>query len=132
MDMPLQIPYTVYHKERNNFNIEILEFTKDYPDFKAERMYILSTADLENISGNHAHLNQSQILYLLKGKAELVLKTIDGKGSTFYLEDKAVFIPSKHWIELKLYPQTIVICLASRSYDTLESVYNFEEFLKLK
>ena len=132
MDIPFQVPREVYFKDITSFKIDVIELTKNNLHFNAERVYILSTEDSDNMSGNHAHLNQSQILFLLKGKAELLLKSIDKKSYFFDLEGEGVFVPSKYWIELKLSAHSVVLCIASRSYDTLQSINDFNEFLRLR
>lgn len=132
MDIPFQVPREVYFKDITNFKIDVFEFSKSIPNFKAERVYILSTEESENISGHHAHLNQTQLLFILNGKAELTLKNVDGEEFFFDLNDSGVFIPSKYWIELKMSSHTVVLCIASKSYDTLQSIHNYNDFVNLK
>ena len=93
-----------------------------------KRMYVLSSRD-KTIRGNHAHLNQFQILILISGKARVTLTNSFGEVSDWELEIGPVFIPPKHWIELEMDTSSKVICLASSTYSKLKTVHNKIEFL---
>jgi hypothetical protein len=114
----------------HSFSINIFELTRMCP-FEVKRIYTLQTTDRASVRGHHAHLNQSQILFLLQGKAEIKLTNEAGEISTWKLAEKGLFIPESHWIELSMSARTTIICLASQSYSDLISVFDKDEFLNI-
>jgi hypothetical protein len=93
-----------------------------------QRIYFLNSRE-ETIRGNHAHLNQFQILILISGSAKLDLTDKNGIKTSWDLKKLPVFIPKNHWIELHMEEHTQVLCLASLTYDKLITVKNKQEFL---
>lgn len=131
MEIPIQIPISIHEKPIDGSLINVLEFIKICPNFTAERLYIISTAENGDTSGNHSHLNQSQIICLVKGAATLILTNKKEQTYKYDLKNHAVFIPREHWIVLKLAPNTSVICIATKSYSQVKTINNYEEFLRL-
>jgi hypothetical protein len=130
-DIPRFIQKEVHLKDDNQLQIDVIEIAK-LGLLNIERVYFLTSHQHSHVSGNHAHLNQSQIFMLVKGSAQLQLTNSDTKQYEFKLEKRGLFVPEAHWIELTLAPDSIVLCLASKSFDQLISINNIEEFFALK
>lgn len=129
-EIPGFISKEIYFKDSDQLKIDVIEISK-HNLFKVERVYLLSTTDQSHFSGNHAHLNQSQLLVLIKGQAEIKLINLQKEELFFTLEERGLYVPESHWIELTIAPHSIVLCLASKAYNELKSIYNLEEFLSL-
>ncbi len=129
-NVPRFINKELYFKDSNQLKIDVIEISKN-DLFKVERVYFLSTNTHSHISGNHAHLNQAQILVLVKGNAKIKLINLNNKEYHFNIEERGLYVPDSHWIELTLEPESIVLCLASKSYIDLKSIHNLDEFLNI-
>lgn len=129
-EIPGFIEKEIYYKDADQLKIDVIEISKQNL-FKVERVYFLTTTDESHISGNHAHLNQSQLLVLIKGQATIKLINLKHEESFFTLEERGLYVPESHWIELTIAPHSIVLCLASKSYTELKSIHHLDEFLNL-
>ena len=118
------------HGEENHFIIDVFELTQICP-FEVKRIYTLKTIDKDSNRGKHAHLNQSQILYLQEGKAEVTLMNEYGNITIWELSEKCLFIPEKYWIDLHMAAHSIILCIASQPYDSLITVFDKKSFLNL-
>jgi oxalate decarboxylase/phosphoglucose isomerase-like protein (cupin superfamily) len=114
----------------NQFEILYLDIKKAL-DIEVKRFYFLRNFEESCVRGNHAHTNQEQILYKISGEAALTLTKQNGISTNWVLEDKALFIPRNHWIEVKMEPQSTILCLASESYEQLKSIHEKSKFLNL-
>jgi len=126
-NLPKQISLEDITQDQGDFLISILgdlSFNGELP----RRMYILQSGKDSSLRGNHAHRNQYQVLYLKKGQAFLKLESQRGEIYTFDLREGAVFIPRNHWIELEMYPQTDILCLASQKYEDTQTIKDKAEF----
>lgn len=133
--MNLNVPYIIkpHSIEVNNGQkeIDIFEIQK-LAHFSVNRFYILYTEKNIANRGNHAHLNQRQILVNLEGKAKVTLISQSGKIHQFQLKDNALYIPAAYWIELKMSSYTKIACLAEQSYEDLKTIKDKSVFLKKK
>lgn len=109
-------------------SIDVIEIERVF-GVVVKRMYFIETGKYSSVRGNHAHINQEQVLILLGGNAQLSLTNSIGNCTNWNLSKAPVFVPRNHWIELELDPSSKVLCLASEQYDRLVSVKNKEEFL---
>lgn len=131
LENPGYIEKEIYYKDSNKLKIDVIEISKQNL-FEVKRVYFLSTKDEYHVSGNHAHLNQAQVFVLIKGQAKIKLINLKNKQFFFNIEERGLYVPDSHWIELTIAPESIVLCLASKSYDELISLHNLDEFLNLK
>lgn len=129
-EIPGFIEKEIYFKDSDQLKIDVIEISKQKL-FTVERVYFLSTAHQSHVSGNHAHLNQSQLFVLIKGQATIKLINLLHEKSIFTLEERGLYVPESHWIELTIAPESIVLCLASKSYNELNSIHNLDEFMNL-
>lgn len=114
----------------NDFKISIIDIFKDY-GYVIKRLYFLKSGKIGMIRGNHAHLNQNQILFLVDGDAEVNVINRTNVKQVFILDKKkAVIIPENHWIEVMMKPNTKILCLASKSFDEVETVKERDFFFK--
>ncbi len=111
--------------------INIWEFTASFP-ILVKRIYSLIFADKNIERGNHAHLNQDQIIYVLSGKIHLTLTDNRLTKHEFTLENnaEAILVPAGFWLTLISLEPSVVICFASQLYNDLETVTDFNEFIK--
>jgi dTDP-4-dehydrorhamnose 3,5-epimerase-like enzyme len=114
--------------EADGFSINAFELTKICP-FEVKRVYTLISSDKTSIRGNHAHMNQSQMLYLLHGKAEMKLTDQSGAESHWIMSAKCLLVPSSYWIELSMAANTTILCFASQPYSDLETIFDKDVFL---
>lgn len=129
-EIPGFIEKEIYYKDTDQLKIDVIEISKQKL-FSVERVYFLSTTHQSHVSGNHAHINQSQLFVLIKGHAKIKLINLRNEISFFTLEERGLYVPESHWIELTIEPESIVLCLASKSYDELKSIHNLDEFINL-
>jgi dTDP-4-dehydrorhamnose 3,5-epimerase-like enzyme len=111
--------------------INIWEFTSSFP-IPVKRVYSLIFAAKNIERGNHAHLNQDQIIYVLSGKVQLTLTDKLFVKHEFTLENnsEAILIPSGFWLTLTSLEPSVVICFASQLFNDLETVTDINNFLK--
>jgi hypothetical protein len=125
---PFFLSFKINKAEEIGFEHKILDDLIVKEDY-IKRIYFL-TSTQKTIRGNHAHLNQFQILILINGDAQL--KLIDCKGATteWNLDFGPVLIPKNYWIELNMAEFSKVLCLASSTHSELKSQYNMNNFLQ--
>lgn len=123
--------YIEFGKVDLNEEVEInfLELIKNLP-FSAKRVYTLVTKNQKSKRGNHAHLNQDQLIMGVKGNSILKLTDKKGKIFEFNLDRKAVIVPKNHWIEIEMKPNSVLLCIASRNYVDLISNFDKNDFLR--
>jgi hypothetical protein len=126
-DKPFFIPFQKNLIDEIGFEHWIIDNMKIKNKF-IERIYFLKSKE-KTIRGNHAHLNQFQILILVSGDASLILSDKNGTSTNWDLETAPVFIPENHWIELYMGENSNVLCLASSSYKDLKTLRDKNEFL---
>jgi len=129
LDLPRLIEKEVYYKDFEQLKIDVIDIAKNNL-FAVERIYFLSTNNEKHISGNHAHLNQSQLFYTISGAATIKLINPKNEEYLFKLEKKGVYVPCSYWIEVTVEPNSIVLCIASKSYGDLITIHSLDEFLK--
>lgn len=108
--------------------INIIEANNNFP-FKFNRVYTIKSGSKPSLRGEHAHVNQDQLLYLIKGNAKVTLLSVSDNNYEFNLSDKALYIPKNHWIEILLEEESIILCLAEGLYSDIETISNKQQFL---
>lgn len=127
IDQPRYIPLKHLSEKGLDFNLAILDDLGEF-NFVPKRFYILSAGEIAVTRGNHAHLNQVQVLYLLSGRAHLNLSNKEYEIFEFELNKNAVYIPPNYWIELAIQPQSSVLCFASESFAKVKTLKKRQEF----
>lgn len=109
-------------------DIDVFNITRLCP-FEVKRVYTINSNSKPSIRGNHAHKNQSQLLHLITGQANVILTNKSGETFEFELGSKSLFIPKNHWIEISLSPNSVLLCFAEQLYEDLESTVDKPDFL---
>jgi hypothetical protein len=122
----IKIPEVLFPEDKVNINVFEL---KDIIPFKVKRVYTIRTGSQDTIRGNHAHLNQHQVICMLKGTAKVELTNFKGQIHEFVLNKDALFIPQNHWIVIVPEQNSILISFASLPYNQLISVFDKQKFL---
>lgn len=127
----IEVPTQISFKKKIFFDVGFELSILDNLTVKKEyikRIYFLSSKN-KTIRGNHAHLNQFQILILMEGSAKLVLTNRKGVITHWNLIQGPVIVPKEYWIELHMEESTNILCLASNTYEKLNSIYDKKNFL---
>jgi oxalate decarboxylase/phosphoglucose isomerase-like protein (cupin superfamily) len=111
-------------------NISVAEFFEKY-NITIKRIYFIETDNNKSKRGNHAHINQDQILILQEGFAKLVLTNSNGKKIRLEINKTPLLVPAGYWIELFMSENTKIMCLASQTYKHLKSITDKSVFLKI-
>jgi len=133
--MNLRVPqsFALLNKSFTNEDFEIDFFELEQKlNFTAKRLYFLNTNSLPSTRGQHAHVNQNQIVLKLTGKATVLLTDKNGITQTWQLEKDLLYIPSNYWIEIKMAARSKILCLASLPYDQLNTIFDKDQFLASK
>jgi len=110
--------------------LSIGENSRQLP-FQVRRFYTISRLEHDGaVRGRHAHKKLQQVLFCLRGSAELLLD--DGfKVKTLKLSrpDLGVYLPSGIWHELRDFKDgAILLVLASEVYDESDYLRDYEAF----
>lgn len=100
--------------------------------YEIKRVYWTYFTPEDVIRGHHAHKELKQIIFAISGSIEFNIESGDGKKYQFLLDKpyKGIFIPPKHWREIKLSHSAVLLCLASEEYkkdDYIRSYWEFKE-----
>lgn len=129
MEKPCLIPLKSLQKSLGIKDIDILEIYQ-LAGFKVKRFYMLYAENVNTIRGNHAHLNQRQILLNLHGESKVILTDKEGIALSFELGKEALFIPPSYWIELYMNEGSKIACFAEQSYQDLDTIADKNVFLR--
>lgn len=113
--------------------LSVGEQSKQIP-FEIKRIYtIASLQHPQSVRGQHAHKRLEQIIFCLRGAAELFVD--DGAKSKVIplaRPDTGVYLPPGIWHEVRGFSDDpILLILASAPYDENDYIRNREEFLRL-
>ena len=124
--------------EAPNFTMNVLEFYKHLPnfsDFSPKRIYWITKPKGEKKSGQHAHSNnENELFVVVQGKTKILLD--DGlEKETIDLEvNNTVWVPKYVWHGfIEMSDDCIILALTSTIYDPDRKGYvtNEEDFKKL-
>lgn len=109
--------------------LTVAEVGKEIP-FQVQRCYVLH--DIKSDRGGHAHRKTRQIIFLTCGTASLKLNNgILEKRFDLNSPETAVLVEPMTWINLEnMSCNAVLVVLASSLYDPLQSITNFDQFLK--
>jgi len=127
--------FTLKNIPTPNFTMTPLEL-KNYMDFEVKRVYFISSAKREMLTGSHCHLaDEDELFIMITGSCTMVVD--DGNGLTEIKLDglhNAIRIPHMVWHHFKDMSDDVVICaLSSTNYNPNRSDYceDYQEFQKL-
>ena len=118
-------------KKDKRGNLGIIEY-KNLP-FKIKRTYFLNKMPLDAFRAGHAHKKLNQLIICLNGKA--ILKLCDGiKTKKIILNknsDQCLWLKPGLWREIvNLHKETVLMVLASESFEVKDYIRDFNLFLK--
>ena len=127
--------HTLKNIPTSNFLMTPLEL-KDYVNFEVKRIYFLSNAQDEKLTGSHCHIKEEDELFIMiQGSCTAVLD--DGHGlEEIKLEGPkhALRIPQMVWHHFKeLSDNAVLLALTSTKYNPNRDDYceDYEEFQRL-
>ena len=82
--------------------------------------------------GNHAHKNLEQVIICTSGVLVINLENKSGNKLTFTLDspDMGLYISSGYWRTLDFSKNTVLLCLASQSYEEDDYIRDYDVFKK--
>lgn len=101
--------------------------------FKPERVFLVYGVKSSEVRGEHAHLTCKQFLVAAKGSVSVVLDNgLDRIEMRLADPSVGLYLPPMIWgTQYKFDPDSILMVLASRSYEPDDYVRNYEDFLRL-
>jgi dTDP-4-amino-4,6-dideoxygalactose transaminase len=112
---------------QDNKTIRVIEKGNNF-NFSFDRNYIINNHNSLNFSGFHAHKKLYQLVFCIKGKAEIIL---DNKKTSYSFKldnsDYAVLIPPGFWRILKLQRNSIISVLASNIFKKSDYIKDYNK-----
>lgn len=99
--------------------------------FAIKRVYWISEVPAQETRGNHAHIENQQVLCCVSGSISITLKDQRGEHNTFHLKpsDEALFVPNMLWKEIQFNePDSILLALASKEFEDADYIKSWDEF----
>lgn len=109
--------------------LSVAEFEKNVP-FPIKRVFWITNP--RDVRGNHANRKTHEVLICIKGSMTVILDNTQ-KRFEFKLDsqNKGLFVKNKTWIVMRDFePGTVILCLASETYDPSERMDNYDQFVK--
>ena len=108
----------------------VAEGNKDVP-FDIKRIFYIYGTDSGVVRGQHANRNSEFVLVNVAGSCKV--RTRDGRGNDRVFElnkpNMGLFIPRMVWKDMYDFsPDSILLCLASESYDPNEYIRDYDAF----
>ena len=127
---PQMIRFPLHGDDRGH--LVIIEQLKEVP-FQIKRIFYIFGSDANVVRGQHANRNSEFVLVNLCGTSKV--KTDDGLGNLQVFELKephvGVYIPRMVWKDMYDFSSdSILLCIASETYDPDEYIRNYESFVK--
>lgn len=121
------LPSEKHNDQRGNLSV----LTNSIPEsFNLKRVYYVDGLKKGQNRGSHAHMLQSQVIFVLKGR--ISIKLDDGKKaySIGMSEDSdGIFIPNLIWCSIEpVSEDAMYIVMANGPYDKDEYIYELDEF----
>ena len=109
-----------------------LDFADNLP-FKPVRTFLVYGVPSDKVRGEHAHRLCHQFLVAAHGRLSVVVD--DGQGrKEVSLADPSIglYLPPKVWgIQYKFQPDTVLLVMASHSYDAGDYIRDYSDFLAM-
>lgn len=128
--MPKLIKFEMHGDERGH--LVIIEQLKEVP-FQIKRIFYIFGSDKDVVRGRHANRSSEFVLVNVCGTSKV--RTDDGRGNiqVFELQEPhiGVYIPRMVWKDMYDFSSdSILLCIASETYDSEEYIRSYEAFLK--
>lgn len=94
-------------------------------EFEVKRVFIIHM-NKNSIRGGHGHYIQTQRMYCLSGKINIILNTEDSEESLLLNETESVLIKCNTWVEFQAIENSELLVCSSHYYD--ESDYFYEKY----
>lgn len=109
-----------------------IEFMSETP-FQPKRIFLITNVPPEFERGAHAHKSCKQLLIVASGSVTVRLNDGKSKEKVVTLsQHKSLYVPSMIWVELVFNSkESVLVVLASESYDPDEYVKSYKTFLGL-
>ncbi len=114
-------------------HLVVVEGLKDIP-FEIKRVFYIYGSDDTVIRGQHANKHSEFVLINVAGTSKVKVK--DGKGNeavySLNRPHTGIYLPKMVWKDMYDFSEdSVLLCLASTSYDSTEYIRSYEEFVKL-
>lgn len=114
-------------------HLVIVEGNKDIP-FEIKRIFYIFGSDNDVIRGQHANKESEFVLINVAGSSKVKVK--DGKGNeevySLNRPHTGIYLPKMVWKEMYDFSEdSVLLCLASTTYDPSEYISDYAEYLRL-
>lgn len=111
----------------------VVEGIKDIP-FEIKRIFYIYGSSNDVVRGQHANRRSKFLLINVTGSSKV--KVMDGKGNeaiyTLNRPHTGVYLPEMLWKNMYDFSSdSVLLCLASETYDPNEYVRDYDEFVEL-
>lgn len=95
-----------------------------------QRCFWISNVKKGETRGNHAHLNESQVIVSMTGVLKVKVTTLQGEIIWFTLDSasKALFIPPLNWISISFSEDSILLGLCDRAFSEEDYIRDKKDF----
>jgi len=109
----------------------VVEGMKDIP-FDIKRIFYIYGSDTTVVRGQHANRRSEFVLINVCGSSKV--RVTDGKKDEVFVLDKphtGIYLPKMLWKDMYDFSEdSILLVLASESYDSSEYIRDFDEYIK--
>lgn len=117
--------YKIFDRKEPNGNLAFVNLP-----FDAKRVFHISNVPTGNVRGFHAHKKCEQFLICMSGTVNVTCDDGDDR-QMFTLSSplEGLYIPPMIWTEQYYYsPDTMLVCLASHTYDESDYIRDYQKF----
>ena len=102
--------------------------------FAVKRIFWTYDTPTEKSRGGHANKLTQEIMVVVAGGVEVETETLTGIKENFRLNDTntGLYIPANCWLNIRLQPGTILLCLASTDFDPTDYIRDYDQFRRLQ
>lgn len=95
-----------------------------------QRCFWISKVKKGETRGNHAHLDESQVIVSIAGVLQVKVTTLEGEFLLFTLDSssKGLFIPPLNWISISFSEDSILLGLCNRAFSEEDYIRDKKEF----
>lgn len=113
-------------------HLVVVEGGKNVP-FDIKRVFYMYGSDSDVVRGQHANRKSEFVLINVAGTSKV--RVLDGKGNEIiYCLNRphtGIYLPTMVWKDMYDFSEdSVLLCLASESYDASEYIRDYDEFVK--
>jgi dTDP-4-dehydrorhamnose 3,5-epimerase-like enzyme len=113
-------------------HLVVVEGGKNIP-FDIKRVFYMYGSDSDVVRGQHANRKSEFVLINVAGTSKV--RVLDGKGNEIiYCLNRphtGIYLPTMVWKDMYDFSEdSVLLCLASESYDASEYIRDYDEFVK--